>query len=94
MTVHATINEITHSIMFGDLTNDQLNAVIQAVKFRRTQLTKEAKSQLSLGVQVRFVSSRDGKTVIGNVKKINPKYIHVNTTDGVWRVPANMLEVV
>jgi len=90
---HATINEITHSIMFGDLTNDQLNAVIQAVKFRRNQLTKETKSQLNIGCQVRFVSSRDNKTVIGNVKKINPKYIHVDTVEGVWRVPANMLEV-
>jgi hypothetical protein len=36
----ATIQEINSEIMFGDFTNDQLNAIISAVKFRRSQLTR------------------------------------------------------
>jgi hypothetical protein len=89
-----SINDITHTIMFGDLSNDQLNGIIQAVKFRRSQLGKETKNQLNIGCQVRFVSSRDGQYVLGTVEKINRKTIIVGTTGrGTWRVPANMLEV-
>lgn len=90
----ATIQEINTSIMFGDLTNEQLNSVIEAVKYRRGQLTKQSVRSLSTGVKVKFVSSRDGKTVLGTVSKVNRKFVIVDTGTGRWRVPGNMLETV
>ena len=95
-----TINDINHAIMFGDLTNDQIDSIVMAIKFRRNQLAKQAKNSVSIGCKVRFVSSRNGKTVLGTVSKINRKTILVceqspNSLFGTtWRVPANMLEVV
>lgn len=90
----ATIQEVNSSIMFGDFTNDQLNSIISAVKFRRAELTKQTKRQIRVGSQVRFVSSRTGQTVAGTVEKVAIKYITVrDSLRGLWRVPANMLEV-
>ena len=88
----ASIQEINSSIMWGDLTNDQLNSIIAAVKFRRTQLTREAKRSLMLGDSVKFTSSKTGQTLQGNVTKIAIKYITVRTSQGLWKVPGNMLE--
>jgi hypothetical protein len=95
----ATIQEINSEIMFGDFTNDQLNAIISAVKFRRSQLTKQNVRSLRLGEQVKFVNSRTGGVVIGNVEKINRKFVIVREDRGSylprsWRVPAVMLEAV
>lgn len=89
-----TIQDVNSAIMFGDFTNDQLNAIVSAVKFRRAQITKENKRQLCVGSQVKFVSSRTGQTVFGSVKKIAIKYITVSSPQGLWKVPANMLEAV
>ena len=90
----ATIQEVNSSIMFGDFTNDQLNSIISAVKFRRAELAKQTKRQIRVGSQVRFVSSRTGQTVAGTVEKVAIKYITVrDSLRGLWRVPANMLEV-
>lgn len=90
----ATIQEVNSSIMFGDFTNDQLNSIISAIKFRRSQLTKATKRQLTIGSQVKFTSSRNGVTYNGIVDKIKVKYVLVNTPQGRYNVPANMLEAV
>lgn len=89
-----TIQQINSAIMFGDLTNDQLNSVIAAVKYRRSQLTKENKRLLNLGSRVQFYSTKRGITVQGTVEKIALKYVTVNTQQGRWKVPANMLETI
>jgi len=81
----ATIQEINQSIMFGNLSNDQLDSIIHAVKFRRNELLKQNKRSLTIGSEVKFVSSRTGQTIIGKV--FNAGFTN-------WRVPANMLEVV
>lgn len=97
----ATIQEINSTIMFGDFTNDQLNSIIEAVKYRRGQLTKQSVRSLMPGVKVKFTNSRNGQTVIGTVSKINRKFVIVRESPRVggliatnWRVPGNMLEVV
>jgi len=94
-----TIDQVNKAIMFGNFTNEQLNSVADAVKFARAQLAKETKRSLSVGVPVKFVSSRDGRTVLGTVTKINRKFVIVREAPrngGLfstnWRVPANMLE--
>jgi hypothetical protein len=95
-----TINDVNQAIMFGNFTDEQLNAVLQAVKYRRQQLIRENRRQLTVGSTVKFVAR--GRTVIGEVTKINPKFVHVreqaNSFNGGifatnWKVPGNMLEV-
>jgi hypothetical protein len=93
-----TIDQVNKAIMFGNFTNDQLNSITMALKFARAQLTKETKRSLSVGLPVKFVSSRDGRTVLGTVTKINRKFVIVKEQNSNslfptnWRVPANMLE--
>lgn len=88
-----TIQQINSQIMFGDLTNEQLNSILAAVKFRRAQLTKETKRTLMLGDVVKFTHPRTGRTHQGNVVKINIKNIKVRENNTTWNVPANLLTV-
>lgn len=88
------IQAINSAIMFGNLTNDQLNSVIMAVKYARTQMTKMQTRALRPGDTVKFTSNRDGITYNGTVDKIKIKYVLVRTNAGLFNVPANMLEAV
>ena len=85
------ITQINTAIMQGNLTNDELTSVIDAVKFARTRLTRQVKSSLMVGDNVNFNSTKLGKNVTGVITKIAIKYITVRTATGLWRVPANML---
>ena len=86
------IKEINSAIMFGNLTNDQLSSVIDAVKFARAQLTQQNKRAFQLGDTVKFTSNRNGLTYVGTVRKVKIKFVLVNTPGGLFNVPANMLE--
>ena len=86
------VKAINSAIMFGKLTNTELSSVIDAVKFARSQLTKQNKRAFQLGDSVKFTSNRNGLTYVGTVSKVKIKYILVNTPGGVFNVPANMLE--
>lgn len=88
----ATIQEINSSIISGQFTNDQLDAIIMAVKFARSQIAQKNKFTLVRGAKVKFTSSRTGQTVIGEVTDIKRKFIHVRSGMTNWRVPANMLQ--
>jgi hypothetical protein len=93
------IKQINTAIMQGDFTNEELNSIGDAIRFARAQLVVRNKSVLTIGSKVKFTSSTRG-TISGVVKKINRKFILVDTqnpgsfTSGVWKVPANMLEAV
>ena len=80
--------------MFGDLSNDELMSVIDAVKWKRATLAKLTKASLMVGDNVNFTSSKTGMNVTGVVTKIAIKYVTVRTATGSWRVPANMLTVI
>jgi hypothetical protein len=86
------IKQINSAIMFGELTNDELNSIIDAVKFKRATLQKVARYTLKVGSQVKFYSTKRGITVTGTVSKVAQKYATVNTNQGLWKVPMNMLE--
>ena len=92
------IKEINTAIMHGDFTNEELNSIGDAIRFARAQLVARKKMVLSVGANVKFTSSTRG-TISGVVKKINRKFIIVDSknpgsfTSSIWRVPANMLEV-
>lgn len=89
-----TVQEINRAIINGKFTNDELSSIIDAVKFSRSQLTKTVKRSLTLGDNVNFNSSKLGRNVTGVVTKIAIKYVTVRTNAGLWKVPANMLEVI
>ena len=89
-----TVQEINQAIMFGDFTNVELSSMIDAVKWRRATLAKLTKASLAVGDTVNFTSSKSGMNVTGVVVKIAIKYVTVKTTQGLWRVPANMLSKV
>ena len=86
--------QINQAIMFGTWTNVELTSMIDAVKWNRSQLQKQVKRSLSIGDNVNFTSSKTGRNLTGVVMKIAIKYVTVNTVAGMWRVPANMLQVV
>jgi len=88
------IKQINTAIMQGDLTNEELNSINDAIRFARAQLVVRNKSVLTIGSNVKFTSSTRG-TISGVVKKINRKFVIVDQPGQFrsWRVPANMLEV-
>lgn len=86
-----SIQEVNTAIMFGDWTNDQINSMVAAVKYARSQLGQKAKFALAVGDTVQF-SGRNGYTYNGMVTKIMKKNCLVRTQNTVYRVPANMLE--
>ena len=87
-----TIQEVNRAIMFGTWTNTELSSMIDAVKWARGQLTKDVKNSIKQGQMVKFTSTKSGKIMIGDVTKIAIKYVTVRTPQGLWKVPANMLE--
>ena len=90
----ATIQQINSSIMFGNLSNDQLDSVLSAVKYARSQLGRISCRALRVGSSVSWHSSRRQTSMQGRVVKIGRKNVTVDCgTLGQWRVPANMLEV-
>lgn len=88
------VDRINTAIISGNLTNDELSTVIEAVRYARAQLGKKSIRALRVGDSVNFTSSKLGRNVTGIVTKIAIKYVTVRTTTGLWKVPANMLTVV
>ena len=89
------VDRINSAIIQGNLTNDELTTVIDAVKFARARLTEQTKRSLHIGDNVHFNSTKlRGAGVTGVVVKIAIKFVTVKTISGLWRVPANMLTVV
>lgn len=86
------IKQINSAIMFGTWTDTELSSMIDAIKFARASLIQQNKRALRLGSNVRFTSNKTGVTYTGTVEKIAQKFITVNTGQGRWKVPANMLE--
>ena len=80
--------------MFGNFTNVELTSIIDAVKWARASLAKSVKNGLSIGDRVQFTSTKNGTIYTGIVNKIAIKYVTVNTTMGLWKVPASMLSPV
>lgn len=86
------IQQINSAIMFGDFSNDELNSIIDAIKFRRASMQRQARYTLKIGSPVTFTSVKTGQRVQGSIQKIAQKYATVSTGQGLWKVPMNMLE--
>lgn len=92
-----TVQEINSAIIRGGFTNDSLNSIAMAIKFARNQLAKVKANNFKAGQKVEFVNSKTGRTIVGEVIKVNRKFVLVREDRGVympmtWRVPACMLE--
>jgi hypothetical protein len=88
------VADINRAIIAGTFTNDELNSVIDAVKFARTRVSNQVRFTIRAGSQVQFRSSKTGITHKGKVEKIAIKFVTVSTPEGRWKVPMNMLEVI
>jgi hypothetical protein len=88
------VSQINSAIIQGTFTNDQLNSMIDAVKFARSRLAQQIKFTVRAGAEVKFTSSKNGVTYTGTVEKMAIKFATVKTAQGRWKVPANMLTVV
>jgi tRNA(Ile2) C34 agmatinyltransferase TiaS len=86
----ADLRNILIDIRTGDLTNDDLNLIIEAVKFKRTQNGREAARTLRIGEQVTF-TGKNG-TVVGRLEQIKIKKAIVVSGMTRWNVPLSMLE--
>lgn len=87
------LNQLKAEILTAQLTNAELQELIETVQYARAQLGKTVKRQLQPGVSVSFVSNRSGQRVLGTVERVAIKNIVVRTHLGLYRVPANMIEV-
>ncbi len=88
------IQTINTAIINGTWANEDLMSIMDAIKFKRKLLTERTKAQLRVGDNVNFTSTRTGQNVTGTVVKIAIKYVTVRTIQGLWKVPANMLNKV
>lgn len=88
-----SISEINQEIMHGNFTNDQLESIAMALKYRRSQIAREVKREVRAGVAVKFYHPKLGVDIHGTVDRVKQKYILVRTARGNYNVPASMLEV-
>jgi hypothetical protein len=79
--------------MFGNFTNEQLNSIGDAIRYARAQLGRENRRALQIGSVVEWHSQRHGRGR-GTVEQIKIKNVLVREGTTLWRIPANMLEVV
>jgi hypothetical protein len=88
------LTQIKAEILTGSFDNAQLQELMETVQYARAQLGKTVKRQLQPGASVSFVSNRSGQKILGTVERVAIKNIVVRTHLGLYRVPANMIEVV
>lgn len=85
-----TVRQIKSAIISSNLSNDDLNELVMAIRFARSQLVKEVKRSLRIGDTVKF-TGRNGVTQ-GTLEKVAIKFATVKVGFTNWRVPVNMLE--
>ena len=83
-------SEITRSIINGNFSNDELNLVIEAIKFARGKNARSAARTLKLGEQVKFTGRRGPLVGILTEVKIKNAIVVVGSTR--YKVPLAMLE--
>ena len=86
------INSINGAIMRGGFSNDDLNSIMDAVKYARSTLGRAKLRSFGVGDSVKFTSNKNGRVYQGVVEGVKIKNVIVNTSLGRFRVPANMLE--
>ncbi len=88
-----TAEQLASQISFGSFTNQQLNTIAEAIKFRRSQLARETRRSIVPGDTVKFTHPKTGRVHQGSVVKIKIKNVQVREGLTTWNVPANLLTV-
>lgn len=87
------VKAINSAIMFGNLTNAEINSIVDAIKYARAQRAKAQARALRAGDQVRFTSR--GNTFFGTIERVKLKNAFVKVGNfSRYNVPLNMLEAV
>ena len=86
------LRNILVDIRNGDLNNDDLNLIIEAVKYKRAQNARKAANTLRIGERVSF-NGKNGP-VVGTLEQIKIKKAIVVSGMTRWNVPLAMLEAV
>ena len=87
-------NQVAASIISEKMTATDIAIIIDAIRFAQSRLSKVTKASLSIGDTVQWTSRKNPKGEKGIVQKIATKFVTVQTANGIWRVPANMLTAV
>jgi preprotein translocase subunit YajC len=76
-----------------NMTNDEINQVVEAIKLQRTYNARQTARALTVGDTVSF-DARTRGVITGTVTKINTKTVQVrcNRTMDKWKVTASMLK--
>ena len=69
---------------------EDFKAVADMFKSAQAYNNSKLKATFTVGDTVSF-TKKTGEVVIGTLVKKNPKYQHIQTDSGVWRVPTSML---
>ena len=83
---------ISHFVL-TQANNEELNTIVEYIKMRRQQITKQNVRTISKGAKVTF-TGRDGTVYSGTVMDVKIKNLVVETQLGRYRVPASMVKVV
>lgn len=86
-----SFQDVFSAISHGSFTNEELNKIGDAIRYRRAQLGKEIKRGMMQGDMVKFTNNKTGRTHIGSVVKVKIKFVTVREGNLLWNVPANML---
>jgi len=77
--------------LLGKMENQQdYSNVVTAVKSAYNWMGAKSKASFRIGQTVSF-TRKNGYVKTGTLVKKNPKYQHVKTDEGTWKVPASML---
>ena len=88
----ADLRNILVEIRNGNWSNDDLNLIIESVKYARAQNGRRAARTLKVGEQVSF-NGKNG-VVVGRLEQIKIKKAIVVSGQTRWNVPLAMLEAV
>ena len=86
-----TKNEIAKiNTLFSKMEGSDFKTVASLFKQHQTNVATMATGNFSTGDSVFFIN-RSGEKISGVVEKVMQKNIKVSTSQGIWRVPATML---
>jgi hypothetical protein len=86
-----TKNEIAEiNTLFSKMEGSDFKTVASLFKQHQTNVATMATGNFSTGDSVYFIN-RSGEKISGVVEKVMQKNIKVSTSQGIWRVPATML---
>jgi len=83
---------ISHFVL-TQANNEELNTIVEYIKMRRQQITKQNVRTISKGAKVTF-TGRNSTVYNGTVMDVKIKNLVVETQLGRYRVPASMVKVV